>query len=665
MGVIYIKEENPFAEFVKGLSPAVQAWGQREKEFSDLKNAGLAKTQYSNTLGDMMGAGFGYGGQAISNPYEFQNMVFNPQQPENPSTYRKEGFTPATFSAIADAYAPQSQTAGSNSPAFGNVSQIQIPVYGTEQQVQTTPGYEVGRDGNRFSKELFLDTMLGRISNQETGGRADAYTTANATGSGAYGKYQIMGDNWGPWSAEAGYAGASPSNPEAQEATARYKQGQYYDRYREEFPNASDRKIGEAIAIAWYAGPENGRRWLAGEPDAMGEGGRYSWDAVQTGVNAGPSVRQYANESLGNSFQNGSEIQPKQTTNTVTVAKMANIDLPQMTPKPQMKQQIKKQFYEDQRGKLNDKSLSRAERSAMARQLLIGDKEFDEQFEAAWEVKATAAMDEAYSRLQPYLTHPDRRTALMAAQAYDAAASKLGLKLPKMREFVNDLNPGEKIMPYDDGATTGFQAYNPMTGEVRVLSSMDKKLSPSDQQRQSNWEADYQYRMGRDNEDREVKKAQLDENQKNQRLTQINNVLKLLYVKDPMGNYVPMPGREQEIKALQDEALMLNGVGATDQNDDFQSPQYGSFADYQKGKPTLSPEEQQKEDEWQGKNRTAFKQGFNSLYPLYLSGQDSTLTEQQWRQYAYSIGVDPEPAIQAAKKEADKGKKYINNPIIR
>lgn len=161
------------------------------------------------------------------------------------------------------------------------------------------------QSGEHLSKEHFLDVMLGKISDQETGGSSNAYTTANATGSGAYGKYQIMGDNWGTWSAEAGYAGASPSNPEAQEATARHKQGQYYEAYRKEFPDVSDRKIAEAIAVAWYAGPENGRRWLAGKPDAIGEGGHYSWDAIQTGVNAGPSVKQYVQESLGNSFQSG------------------------------------------------------------------------------------------------------------------------------------------------------------------------------------------------------------------------------------------------------------------------------------------------------------------------------------------------------------------------
>lgn len=629
MGVIYIKEEHPFAEFVKGVSPAIQAWGQREKEFSDLKNAALAKTQYSNQLGDMMGGGFGYGEQVANNPYDFQSMQFNPQQPESPSKYRPEGFTPQTFAAIADAYAPQNQSNGNNVSQFGgntqsgNSYQIQLPTYQQVQQVQNqaVPGFVPQGLSNSF-----------KVSGGDIAGLDQGF----ANSAEYFLRNGLTPEEMAGASLTSGYRDPQRNADAGGVPTSYHLSGRALDM---DLSHLSPERRDEIVRSAKEKGFN---------------------DAMYHDVGSG-----YHLHLGGENYQEPpKEGQMKQTINTTEVAKWANIDLPQMTPKPKMKQQIKKQFYEDQRAKLNDKNLSRAERSAMARQVLIGDKEFDEQFEAAWEVKATEAMDEAYNRLQPYLTHPDRRTALLAAQAYDGAASKLGLKLPKMREFVNDLNPGEKIMPYDDGATTGFQAYNPMTGEIRVLSSMGKKLSPSDQQRQSNWEADYQYRMGRDNEDREVKRAQLDANQKNQRMTQINNALKLLYVKDPMGNYVPMSGREQQIKELQDEYLMLNGVGI-ETPDQSNAPQYGTFSDYQNGKPTLSPEQQQKEDEWQGKNRSAFKQGFNSLYPLYLSGQDSTLIEQQWRQYAYSIGVDPEPAIQAAKSEADKGKRNIHNPRIR
>lgn len=130
------------------------------------------------------------------------------------------------------------------------------------------------------------DDFFAAVGQQESGGN---YNAENAE-SGAFGKYQIMPGNWEGWKNEAASAGVDVASgemtdPKAQEAVAKFKLGQYYDRYG-----------AEGALVAWYAGETNGQRWKDGAPDAIGEGGHYSWDAPQ-GDN--PSVREYVRQSLG------------------------------------------------------------------------------------------------------------------------------------------------------------------------------------------------------------------------------------------------------------------------------------------------------------------------------------------------------------------------------
>lgn len=111
----------------------------------------------------------------------------------------------------------------------------------------------------------------------------------NATNSrtGAFGKYQIMPENWASWAKEAGLGENAEMSPENQEVVAKYKLGQYFDKYG-----------AEGALVAWYAGEQNARRWVNGEKDAIGENGQhYSWDAPQ-GAGDEPSIREYVNSSL-------------------------------------------------------------------------------------------------------------------------------------------------------------------------------------------------------------------------------------------------------------------------------------------------------------------------------------------------------------------------------
>lgn len=131
--------------------------------------------------------------------------------------------------------------------------------------------------GNMMNFDQLFDSM----TQQESGGNTNAVNART----GAYGSLQIMPENWASWSREAlGYVG-DMKDPETYTKVARHKLQQYYNAYG-----------AEGAMVAWYAGPENGRRWAAGEVTAIGANGReYSWDARQ-GNGDEPSIREYVQQ---------------------------------------------------------------------------------------------------------------------------------------------------------------------------------------------------------------------------------------------------------------------------------------------------------------------------------------------------------------------------------
>lgn len=117
-------------------------------------------------------------------------------------------------------------------------------------------------------KEAFINAIAG----QESGGN---YNAENGD-TGAYGKYQIMPSNWPSWAEEAGIGADAPRTPENQEIVARFKLGQYYDKYG-----------ARGAAIAWYGG--EGALNYSDEAlnRKQGDNGEY------------PSINEYADEVLG------------------------------------------------------------------------------------------------------------------------------------------------------------------------------------------------------------------------------------------------------------------------------------------------------------------------------------------------------------------------------
>lgn len=127
------------------------------------------------------------------------------------------------------------------------------------------------------------DDFFSKVAAQESGGN---YNASNSR-TGAFGKYQIMPENWPSWAKEAGLTEGAEQTPENQEKVAKYKLGQYFDKYG-----------AEGALVAWYSGEQNAKRWVDGEKDAIGENGQhYSWDAKQ-GNGDEPSIREYVNSAL-------------------------------------------------------------------------------------------------------------------------------------------------------------------------------------------------------------------------------------------------------------------------------------------------------------------------------------------------------------------------------
>lgn len=88
------------------------------------------------------------------------------------------------------------------------------------------------------------------IASIESGGQRDPYAALGPAtrGDRAYGKYQIMGSNIGPWSKEILGAELTPeaflASPAAQDAVFQGKFGQYIEKYGP-----------EGAAQAWFGGP--------------------------------------------------------------------------------------------------------------------------------------------------------------------------------------------------------------------------------------------------------------------------------------------------------------------------------------------------------------------------------------------------------------------------
>lgn len=124
-----------------------------------------------------------------------------------------------------------------------------------------------------------IDDFVAAIGGQESSGDYNAENGRTK----AYGKFQILPSNWPSWSSE--YASnvlnistrELPKTPENQEAVAKYKMQQYYNKYGN----------WEDVASMWYSGKPFSQ--------VVSEG----WADKKMGKGNEPSVREYVNSVIG------------------------------------------------------------------------------------------------------------------------------------------------------------------------------------------------------------------------------------------------------------------------------------------------------------------------------------------------------------------------------
>ena len=168
------------------------------------------------------------------------------------------GGVPAGVANMYDSFGPGSTNTNTDTPIDAG----------------STPAPNVDTSGMDNEREAFINAIAG----QESGGD---YGAVNGR-TGASGKYQIMPENWPAWAEEAGIGADAEMTPENQEIVARYKLGEYYDKYG-----------ARGAAMAWYAG----------------EGSlNYSEEALNRKQGKGdePSINEYADQVLSRMGKTGS-----------------------------------------------------------------------------------------------------------------------------------------------------------------------------------------------------------------------------------------------------------------------------------------------------------------------------------------------------------------------
>ena len=122
----------------------------------------------------------------------------------------------------------------------------------------------------------YLDDSGKGIPGQESGGD---YNAVNPQ-SGAFGKYQIMPQNWPEWAKAAGLSPDAPKTPKNQDIVFRSRWGYYMKEY-----GGNER----LAAAAWYGGEGAANRLLRGDMTALDTGPRNGW--------AGPNVGDYIDQT--------------------------------------------------------------------------------------------------------------------------------------------------------------------------------------------------------------------------------------------------------------------------------------------------------------------------------------------------------------------------------
>ena len=154
-----------------------------------------------------------------------------------------------------------------------------------------------GQGPQEYPGPSSVDTLMQSIQTQESGGFRDPVNVRNER-TGAHGLFQIMPNNWGPWSKEV-FGKEVERTAENQRIVAEAKLSEYTEKFGV-----------EGAAVAWYAGPGRAREWLR-NPENPWFDRRHGKINPKTGLRQEPSVREYVASVTGRMGQ-GAPVQPPQ-----------------------------------------------------------------------------------------------------------------------------------------------------------------------------------------------------------------------------------------------------------------------------------------------------------------------------------------------------------------
>lgn len=138
--------------------------------------------------------------------------------------------------------------------------------------------YAMAAQGGALMNGGSLQDFMSAISGEESGGNSSAVNKDT----GAAGTFQIMPGNWSQWSADAGMPGA-PFTPQNQQIVAAQKMQEYYNQFHS----------WQAVAVAWYAGPQTAAQYVADPTNP-------AWDKPQySNGNQYPSINSYVGTVIG------------------------------------------------------------------------------------------------------------------------------------------------------------------------------------------------------------------------------------------------------------------------------------------------------------------------------------------------------------------------------
>jgi hypothetical protein len=149
---------------------------------------------------------------------------------------------------------------------------------------QVLQGSTMVKEMNNDSNPALIDMYLQALLMQESSGNYQVLHTPSiiedfATGKPirvqALGGYGILDINWDKWAKEAGFEGADWHDPKAQDAVAKFKVQQYFNKYGS----------WDSVSVAWFAG--------AGKANELVNNGTINYDLADAN---GQTIKDYVDE---------------------------------------------------------------------------------------------------------------------------------------------------------------------------------------------------------------------------------------------------------------------------------------------------------------------------------------------------------------------------------